>query len=431
MTFFRPEAVRAREHQHLGTIVLQSRPVSWFLAAAVSLFVAAILAILILGEYTRRASVPGYLIPEAGVTRVVSPMSGQLMQVNVREGDAVASGQPLAVIADERRGVGGTEARASVLRQIESRKQSLYGVAQQQRALFAQTREGLQRRIAALELELQQLQRELRTQHTRLEYAQATSERYRELAASNFVSRDAAQERIEAAVDQQARLQMLERAQTTLGRDLVALRTELRALPMREHTQLAEIERSIAQTEQEGLENRVRREVVITAPHGGRVSGLISRSGAAVGTDRPLLVIVPDSAALEAHLFAPSRDIGFVRPGQEVAMRYSAFPYQKFGHYRGVVAEVSRTPLMREELDFPLAPKVEPSAIVPALLVTPATEPVFRVRVRLERPTALVYGEEQALQPGMQLDADILLDRRTLVEWILEPLYSLRGKYLP
>ena len=59
------------------------------------------------------------------------------------------------------------------------------------------------------------------------------------------------------------------------------------------------------------------------------------------------------------------------------------------------------------------------------------SEPVYRVRVRVESGNIQAYGLPQPLQSGMQLEADIMLDTRTLVEWILEPIYSIRGKYFP
>ena len=186
----------------------------------------------------------------------------------------------------------------------------------------------------------------------------------------------------------------------------------------------------MAQTVQEGIESQARAALVVTAQRRGRVSGLNIDVGQPVSPEKPLLSLVPDGAALEAHLFVPSKDMGFVRSGQQVALRYGAFPFQKFGHYRGVITEVSRTPLGAGELAYPLAAKFEASSLVLALAgPVPSAEPLFRIKVRLDRQTAQAYGQEQALQPGMQLEADVLLDRRTLLEWLLEPAYSLHGKY--
>ena len=98
-------------------------------------------------------------------------------------------------------------------------------------------------------------------------------------------------------------------------------------------------------------------------------------------------------------------------------LRYQAFPYQKFGQQRGRVLQVSRTPLSPAELaglNLPVA-----------LSQGAGSEPLYRITVALERQTVAAYGQEQALAAGMQLDADVLLERRRLIEWIFEPLLSL------
>lgn len=55
------------------------------------------------------------------------------------------------------------------------------------------------------------------------------------------------------------------------------------------------------------------------------------------------------------------------------------------------------------------------------------SEPFYRVTVSLVRQVITAYGKPEPLKPGMLFDADILGERRRLIEWIFEPLYSLRG----
>jgi membrane fusion protein len=130
------------------------------------------------------------------------------------------------------------------------------------------------------------------------------------------------------------------------------------------------------------------------------------------------MTLVPAGARLEARLYGPSRAIGFVRPGQRVRLRYEAFPHQKFGQYEGVVKSVSRSTVGLAELGGDGAP-------LPGL--TPG-EPVYRVTVELATQAATAYGEAVPLQPGMQLEADVLIDSRRLYQWVLDPLNSLRGR---
>jgi membrane fusion protein len=120
-------------------------------------------------------------------------------------------------------------------------------------------------------------------------------------------------------------------------------------------------------------------------------------------------VISAGDSQLEAELFAPSRAAGFIRVGQPVRLMYQAFPFQKFGAGKGQVTAVSRTVLAPSEV------------AIPGLQFQ---EPVFRVKVRLERESVAAYGAEVPLQPGMLLNADIVVDRRSLLEWLLDPLYA-------
>ena len=57
-----------------------------------------------------------------------------------------------------------------------------------------------------------------------------------------------------------------------------------------------------------------------------------------------------------------------------------------------------------------------------------AKESAYRVKVALERQTVDAFGREVPLQPDMTLRADIILERRSLIEWLLEPLLSVRHR---
>jgi membrane fusion protein len=153
------------------------------------------------------------------------------------------------------------------------------------------------------------------------------------------------------------------------------------------------------------------------------VTAIHAVPGAKAEAGTPLLTIVPPSTRLEAQLYAPSRDIGFVRAGQRVKLRYQAFPYQRFGHYEGVVVAVSRAALSPSELPAQLAGLTS----VTGVSTGAPTEPVYRITVKLASQTVKAYGEETPLQPGMTLEADVALERRRLFEWVLDPLYAVTG----
>jgi membrane fusion protein len=424
---FRKEAQTSNLPRLHGEIVVRSSWIFWALTFAVVICLSAILALVFYGEYTRRVTVSGYLIPVDGVVRIYSLQSGRAATVHVIEGQAVAAGQPLVSVVDERPDASGNDSRVKSEQQILERQKNLASVKQQQRQLYSQTKQGLERRMTALKQEMEQLQTEQKTQSTRVAYAKRAYRRNADLAAQNFVSDSTVQEKIETVIEQEAKLQSLQRSYTTLSRELETMRSEMAELPMKERTQIAELERGMTTAQQELIDLNTKKEVVVTSPQAGVISGLVVKPSQLVNTERSLMMLLPQNASnpakkseLEAHLFAQSKDAGFVRVGQTVMIRYGAFPYQKFGQYKARVVEVSRSPFLASELPFPVASKVE---------AVPSAEPVFRIRITLDSQSARAYGVEQALQSGMQLEADIMLDTRTVFEWILEPVYSLRGKF--
>lgn len=115
---------------------------------------------------------------------------------------------------------------------------------------------------------------------------------------------------------------------------------------------------------------------------------------------------------MQATLFAPSRAIGMARPGQEVRLMYDAFPYQRFGSFSGRIVAISRAVLAPDEVDAPV--KLQ--------------EPVYEIHVALDRQHVEAFGQALALQPGMTLNADVVLDRRSFLDWLLEPIRAVRNR---
>ena len=124
------------------------------------------------------------------------------------------------------------------------------------------------------------------------------------------------------------------------------------------------------------------------------------------------LEIVPTTSALRAELLIPSSAIGFVHVGQHVNIRYDAFPHQNFGRYGGNISEISKDILT--ESDAPSNP-------------ISLKEPSYRVTAMLDRQDIDAYGSRLPLRAGMLLKADVILDRRSLLRWVLDPLFSARG----
>ena len=184
----------------------------------------------------------------------------------------------------------------------------------------------------------------------------------------------------------------------------------LEQLPVVTAEKIQNLRGELSAAEQRIAEVNGRRAYIIRAPIAGRVSSLQASVGQTAEPRRLQLQIVPDSSALQAELFVPARAIGFVEVGQPVRLLYDAFPYQHYGTYRGRIVRVSQTILAGSDISVPLT----------------LEGPSYRAIVALERPDIDAYGKRVPLQPDMLLKADIILEKRTLVDWILNPLLSAR-----
>lgn len=417
---FRAEALEARRVQWLGSVLLVPRLSNTLFATFAIVSIAFLVALLAFGEFTRKAHVNGWLVPKQGLVRVFAPQVGVVSELKVAEGTHVRQGDPLAVLSAERQSamVGATEAEISRL--LASRRDSLERELVQQQQLFAQQHAGLALRLRAIRDEIAQFDNEIAVQSSRRDLAAGSADRLRELGHQGFASKMQVQQQEEIELDQRGRLRSLQRTRSERRRELSALQAEYNDLPFKARAQAATLERSISELGQESAASEARRTLIILAPQSGTVTAVQTPLGSNAGTVSPMLSIVPDGSKLQAHLFAPSRSIGFLRPGQEVLLRYQAFPYQKFGHHIGRIVSVSNSALSPSDLPVQ-------QAGLTSLVGT--GEPVYQIVVDLEQQQITAYGEARPLQPGMQVESDVLLERRKLYEWLLEPLFTLTGKW--
>jgi multidrug efflux pump subunit AcrA (membrane-fusion protein) len=155
--------------------------------------------------------------------------------------------------------------------------------------------------------------------------------------------------------------------------------------------------------------DRSMRTLQLRASRTGRVSALYAHTGARIVAGQSLLALLPDDALLEAELYLPDRLLESSAVGSEVLLRYRAFPYQRYGQYRGRIASIAHSPLP--------AAQSRTAAEAPA-----GDDPLYRAIVAIERQSVHNdLGQIHPLRPGLRLQADIVLEKRHLYEWLLKP----------
>ena len=420
LRLFRDEAYANSAGRWLGSVHLAQSVPLWLASLVASILALSLLAYGFTGTYARKARVSGVLAAQGGEINLAAPAVGRVSQLRVKEGQAVSEGDVLLVLDTDRTtvtlsGAGGIgDTAALISRQLELRHRALLNERSTRETQAQVHIRSVQERVSSLDSELAKLDDEVALQGQRRELADRNVKRYEELVASNFVSPIQLQAHEEALLDQDSRLRALERTRLSLRRERTGLIAEQRQVGADLATTLADADREQVSLDQEGTENTARRTSVVVAPSAGLISALAIGLGQWVAAGQNLAAIQPKDAPLEAVLFAPSKTIGFVKLGQQVRLRYAAYPYQKFGLQTGKVAMISQSAFAPSDLP----------PFFQAQFGRPSTEALYRVTVAIDAQAITTFGDVHPLKAGMALDADVVQDRRTIIEWLLEPLFA-------
>ena len=372
------------------------------------------LTFLATATFPRKETAAGILRYPLGELRIAPPRNGILKSTFVRDGQDVAKGDLLAFVTTEQRMAEGDVYDARVLAALQREHEMLEARLEALNASEPLQRQGLQERIAGISLQLTELQGDRRSRTARAR-----------LAAESYAAADTlAVQGVYSAEQRRARQQQalaLDQSVSDLASQIAALESQRTDLML----QLARLPADVAQTRAsvlgsiEALEEKrasanAQNGFSLVAQTAGTITSMQDQVGQPVDPSKPLMTLIPHGNTLQAELYVPSRAIAFVAEGQPVRLLFDAFPYTRFGPGHGHVAQVSSAVLRPEEVTA--AVKV--------------AEPVYKILVTLDATAMQAYGKAIPLQSGMALTADILLESRSFLDLLMDPLLAARGRIL-
>lgn len=380
---------------------------TWLLA----LFIAALLIFISTVSFARKETVRGKLRFDAAEAKLVATEPGVIGEVFVTEGQMVADGAPVLSIRTQRFMSDGTVLSEALIETLQRERVSL---AEQLSALEESTRlsseaAGLARDDATRRIRELTQQRELIAE--RLEVSERRREEIIGLREKGLVAEPVYNEREEAVVALRQSLIQIDGQIGDARSQRAQAETELRQIEANFDRERAILEQRLAQTDAQQGQTAAGAEQVLRASRSGRIAALKARAGEQAEPGSPLAMILPADAELIAEVYLPSRAAGFVEEGQMVKLMYDAFPYQKFGLALGNVSGVSTVALRPDEIG----------------VETGSPELLYKAKIALSQQSLFAFGEEHHLQAGMELSADVILEERRVVDWILEPLKSIRN----
>ena len=410
-SLFRHEALEFQQiNRQWGQVSLlqplSTKVTGWFIACAVGLAV----VFLFVAPYARKETVAGYLRPSAGTAKIFAAQQGTIKDVYVKEGQEVEEGQPLLAVETSQIAANGQDVNMSMLATLQSQREMLETqIAAEERRMHSEQAR-LTAMLNGLKTEIGELNAQIEVQAEQIRLSNDLVSSVTGLRAKGLISELEYRQRELAALERKQKLNSLKQQLASRQNQVTETRYSLEQLPTVTAGKMQGLRSELATTEQRIAEIGGRRAYEIRAPSSGRISTLQATIGQFADSRRPQMEIIPRDSALVVQLFVPARAIGFVRPGQEVRILYEAFPYQQFGTYDGRVDEVSQTILTKSDTSGPIDLK----------------EPAYRVIATLDRPDIDAYGKRVPLQADMLLNADIILEKRSLMRWLLDPLLKLR-----
>jgi len=409
---FRKEAIESRQQHFFGDVFV-AQPLTF---SALTLFLSIIVVVVLVyisnGTYARKETVVGFLSTDKGIVTIHAPRTGVVRDVLVSEGQLVIKDDPLMTIDGERISRDGVEVDNEMLRALGTQIREISHRIDIQQRRSATERERLIAELSGLQAERETIVVQVQAQQDLLENLQESFERVGQVMDKGFISKEAYQSREEnMLVNRQVLASVLQKRAANDAR-IVQVELALQRLPLEIDDRRSELIAAKAELEIRKMELVDRSANSVVAPVSGTVTALRAIPGTTVDRQVPLLTILPDGGRLEAHLFVPTRAIGFVKAGQEVHLMYAAFDYRRFGVYSGSISEISLAVFAPSELQANVQ----------------LVEPSYRVTVQLQQQAVDAYGQRLPLQSGMLLRADIVLEERSLIDWLFEPLTSLRGR---
>lgn len=275
-------------------------------------------------------------------------------------------------------------------------------------------------RQAQLAAEVAQRRAELRTHGEAIAKLEATLPlaRQREadlvaLQAQGFVAGHASQDRTRERIEQERDLATLRarraEAEAALAEREQAMATHLAETRRALNDRLAQARERLAQLAPQATKAERRQRLTrLTAPVAGTVQQLaVHTVGGVVTEAQPLLVIVPDDAPLSAEVMLDNKDIGFVHPGQQVAIKLETFNFTRYGTVPATVAHVSADAVPDEKRGA-----------------------LYAATLDLGVKHLQVDGRSVALAPGMNLSAEIKTGKRRVIDYLLSPLREVASESL-
>lgn len=377
----------------LGISQLRTFPLVGLFSALLLLTV----AFLALTPYQRRVAIAGEVVPVGGLSGVTVPRDGYISAVFVKDGQQLNAGSPILAISVDTRLAGGAELGGKIERALEDKGAAYLDAERAQAAERQEAVADIEIRGRALLDQIALSEQALLIAKERLKAAEDRVSKSEPSFRKGYVSGFQFEQYKDAINSGKISVNEVEQKLSQENRDFQQLPVEKRRLASK-----AAQDKSSAAAARADLVSAIaqaagQRTVVLVAERPGKVTALTAKIGAPVKSGATLAVLLPVGSELRAEVWVSSKAIAFVQPGDKVSLTFDAYPRETFGTVSGVVEEVAQAPNGG----------------------TPDRASLYPVSIKLNSQALEAQGRRWRFVPGMKVEARIMLEQRTLLQWLL------------
>lgn len=409
---YRKEAINSRKWK--STAILVSRVPSWIIFAISFMLIACFLLFISLGSYTRREVVVGEVITYKHPIVVSANKSGYISESYISPNQVVKKGDILFKITLDRISKSGDmnlNAIQSIKAQIESVKLGIDLLRENERETLSSLNKQIdnhkkiykERKIYLDELNSQvKKYADLIIVYEKLFKQGHSSHEEVNSQKTRYFSQKSLFDNVKTELFQQ------DMAILNLENEIESQKTNFRNQIIRYEMQKSDLE--IRLFEYESVQ-----ELIVISPIDGRIDSVSATIGQIIKEGDSLVQILPEEKGeYQLVIWVPNSAISFVKMNGQVNIRYDAFPFEKFGQFKGQIKEISKLPATLQELSLYKNMPLEFNQNVP----------LYKVLVKIEDQSVAYNDHKLTFMNGMKAEATIFLENRKLYEWMLFPVYN-------
>lgn len=411
---FRKKFLSSRKNLFYSEVNISSRTSDSFLLFLFFIVTLSLLAFVFFVKIPKNEKVKGYLYPSNGLVTITSKYNGTIDFIINKNGGNVTVGNVLSVINSESWYENGGSVEDDLLEIAISKKKHLNDKLMKLDYLKNKKITTINEQSNRKKIEIAKVDDNIFLINKIIENISKNEIAYEKLQSKGYVSK----EKIDSITNDLLKyrreiedLNLLKIIKNNEILDNLRLVSEIEAdfdvKYVDINTSILDIENSIKL-----IQSKSEKSIVSNVD--GKVITLLKKKGEYIKSDEVIMTILPHYSVLEAKLLVPSKSIGLIKNGHDVKIKFDAFPFQRFGIHHGTVTDIGKSILLPTDINNnPVNMK----------------ESFYQVTVNLPHQSIFAYGEEYMLEPGMTFNAEVVLERITILDRVLDPIRALRGNF--